>query len=606
VLKNKAYLITFILLLAGLLYWIQVFRLADKNWEKVVASDGRGYYAYLPAAFIYNDWEWKFIDKAEKDIWGQEFAAGSWLNDVEGSRVNQYFVGTAIMILPFFLLAMALSPMFGFPVDGYSFLFQHCIVLASVCYFFLGLYWLRKILETYGMSKGSILVTLICIGAGTNLFYYTASEPSMSHVYSFAMISGFCFYTRKLLSEYSRRDLMMLTIIFGLIILIRPVNALIILFIPFLAGSFRTLVPFLKNIFSDKKHFFLCAGVFSGILFIQLFLYFLQSGHFFVYSYSTAKFNFSDPHFWEILFSFRKGFFIYTPIAFLALYGLFMYVPREKYKLFSWLFFFIICTYFLSAWSFWWYGRSFGLRAYIEFLPCFAIPFAAMLNNVSIWKFSFLTTLAGLLLSFNILQSYQYQRGILLGDGMSRETYAAVFMKTDPTWEWRIFNENYQQVLTNGCFHDGTLLYCSSNDLEKILPAWGNTHTRMHFCPAPSGETVSKVNAEQIFSETFEMSLDSLGYDSALVLRASVNVYPSGDPSAVLVISVENGDKSKLWHGQRILSAVKPRPMEWIFITTAIPYPKPEKGDVLKVYVMKEGGGFVYLDNFSVTILKKN
>ena len=42
------------------------------NWKTVLESDAKGYYAYLPAVFIYNDPNFGFFDEIEKNIYFDE------------------------------------------------------------------------------------------------------------------------------------------------------------------------------------------------------------------------------------------------------------------------------------------------------------------------------------------------------------------------------------------------------------------------------------------------------------------------------------------------------------------------------------------------------
>jgi len=59
----------------------------------------------------------------------------------------------------------------------------------------------------------------------------------MSHVYSFAFIAAFLYYIKKFFDEGKTTTVIIAAVCLGIIMLIRPVNLLIILTIPFLAGS---------------------------------------------------------------------------------------------------------------------------------------------------------------------------------------------------------------------------------------------------------------------------------------------------------------------------------------------------------------------------------
>jgi hypothetical protein len=62
----------------------------------------------------------------------------------------------------------------------------------------------------------------------------------------------------------------------------------------------------------------------------------------------------SWPHTMDFLFSFRKGWFIYTPVMILALIGLFLPSANRKGYFNAVLFFVLVNIYILSCWSNWW------------------------------------------------------------------------------------------------------------------------------------------------------------------------------------------------------------------------------------------------------------
>ena len=158
------------------------------------------------------------------------------------------------------------------------------------------------------------------------------------------------------------------------------------------------------------------------------------TGHWFFYSYINESFFFTKPRIFETLISFRKGLFIYTPLMFVAFIGLF-FIKKRLPQLSSaiWLFT-IVNIYVVSSWWCWWYGGSFGLRAYIEMFALWSIPLAIIIEKVvafnKILKWSSLTFLS-LLVLLNIFQSVQYWRGALHWDGMNYKLYKAQLFRLD-------------------------------------------------------------------------------------------------------------------------------------------------------------------------------
>jgi hypothetical protein len=161
----------------------------------------------------------------------------------------------------------------------------------------------------------------------------------------------------------------------------------------------------------------------------------MQTGNFIVWSYSNEGFNFKEFHFFDILFSYRKGWFVYTPIMFIAVLGGLITLHRQSgFRFFSGLLFFILVTYILSSWWAWWYGGSFGLRAFIDFYPAFALLLALFINSLRAKSLKiFVLFLAFLCVGLNLFQTKQYINNILPWDGMTKEKYWKIFLKSKPS-----------------------------------------------------------------------------------------------------------------------------------------------------------------------------
>ena len=170
--------------------------------------------------------------------------------------------------------------------------------------------------------------------------------------YSMVLFRGFKEKEKKV--KINKRLFFLLSLLLGMIILIRPLNGLILLATPFLSFEFERFKKATLTLFTSPKIIVPCLFLFFGMVLIQLVLYKLQTGHFFVYSYAEEGFNFSDPHLLDILFSYKKGLFLYTPLAFISLFGLYYLFKNNSYQFWSFTIFFFVLTYFLSSWWNWW------------------------------------------------------------------------------------------------------------------------------------------------------------------------------------------------------------------------------------------------------------
>ncbi len=160
----------------------------------------------------------------------------------------------------------------------------------------------------------------------------------------------------------------------GMIVLVRPVNGIILFALPFLAGSWAGLKA---GISSAMRHKLAAVGAVllaAMVFMVQPLIYYTSTGQWWVDSYPGEHFNWADPHPLAILFSYKKGLFVYTPICLLACAGLAYLYRRSHWSLASWSAFMALLTYVLSSWWNWWYGGSFSARPYVEYLSFFAIP----------------------------------------------------------------------------------------------------------------------------------------------------------------------------------------------------------------------------------------
>lgn len=402
------------------------------HWRNIIEADGRGYYAYLPAIFIYHDLNFGFFDHIEKEKYYSKNLYYDYRSGANGKIINKYYAGTAVAELPFFLIAHWISPVFGYDADGYSKLYNVFINLAGIFYLLVGLFFAGKLLRYYGISPLNRSMTFFAAVFGTNLFYYAVSEPGMSHIYSFAFVSMFLFFAKKYFVDPKNKYLLLTGAVLGLIVLIRPVNGLIILALPFIAGNFKQLTTGIGEMFKNYITLIVSLFLFLAFISVQLIIYKISTGDFFVYSYGGETFNWSDPHMIDILFSYRKGLFLYTPVYLVSLTGLFFLWKPNRYEFFTWVGFFLIITYVLSSWWMWFYGGSFSGRVYVEYLPMFMILLAIAFCRIrkKFWKKAFVT-LVILLVVLCQIQTYQYRYNQIHWSEMNKAKYWDVFLRID-------------------------------------------------------------------------------------------------------------------------------------------------------------------------------
>lgn len=417
----------------ALFFVVSVFHAWQSNWKdgatnKIINSDGISYYAHLTAIFIY-DLDYSFVEKKIEQGYIPRYAQYYFVEHSNGKIFNKTFFGNALMLMPGFLIAMLLSYIFKQPVDGYNAIFQISVNINSILFTLLGLYLVGLYLKRKGFSLQTILLVLTGFYFGSNLYYYTLFEPAMTHQYLFFLIALFFYQFDDFFSKPTIWRFLLISSIFALIIMIRPATGIIVVLVPFFFNNWKNLINFIKaNRYLLIKSLIFGFLAFIAVLFIQLIVWKADTGNWLVYGYGDKGFNFLSPKMLKVLFSYKKGLFVYTPITFISFFGYIYLFRQNKYKALVLFLAFLIITYVLSSWWSWYYGGSYGLRAYIDYYIIFMIPLAYLVENLK-QKWGFYLLFAGIV-AYTQIQIYQYKNYIIDNFGMTKQNFWEVFLKT--------------------------------------------------------------------------------------------------------------------------------------------------------------------------------
>lgn len=285
--------------------------------------DAISYYTYLPAVFIFKDLSLKFVDDLPDDFEGTIWR----IHTDKGKFTLKYPIGTALLIMPFFSMAHMISNLAGIEANGYSWPYHFFILLAALFYLLAGLLYLRRVLLRY-FSELTVMICMVILALGTNIFYYATEEPGMSHIYSFFLFSAFLFHYTRYYSGERWTDTILSGLISGLIVLVRPSNSILLLcFLLLYRGQFE-MKDWLNYLWRRRLKFLVIFTVFLCIVFLQFLYWKFSTGNWIYYSYGEERFYFLKPHIIEGLFSYRKGWLLYTPLMTLAIVG-FLFLKKR-------------------------------------------------------------------------------------------------------------------------------------------------------------------------------------------------------------------------------------------------------------------------------------
>lgn len=585
----------FILVIYILLFLF--FKHPGETWDRSINSDGKGYYAYLPALFIYHDLSYKFVESYEAKYYPIDRSAfKEFRMQSNGKTINKCFPGLAFLWLPFFLIAHLLSFLFGFPNDGYSLIYQYAISIAALFYLWLGCRFLMKLLIRSGASIKSAAFITFLIALGTNIIYFSIVENSMSHVYSFALVIMFLYNVYKYFHENRGIYFILLAILFGLIVLVRPTNGLIILLLPLMAW----LPPKIHNPFYSIiqtpltiiRHIVPGILIFLVLLSLPLLLWHHTTSHWLVYQYGSERFHFLHPHFLGILFSYNRGWFIYTPIAFISVFGL-GHLWKENKTVFLWtLVFFVLFIYVSSSWWMWYYASKCGQRVFIDiyaFVAILLLFLVQSIQKVRVLRYG-LTTILILFTGLNIFQCYQHSCFIFPATDITSEIYWDSFPRIHPVAKVYLPQE--------------AIITCTSffTDMEKPV-GWENLWTlRKPF--GFSGKTCSMIAHKHPYSVGRYETLVPLFTSLNRIVKVSAMVWSSRQPSrSTLVMEVRSGDQ-KLSYNSFFLTpyvqADKWTPVEAAFY---VPRDIPDNS-VAKIYFYNNAGSVpLFIDDLKIDFI---
>jgi len=428
--KNPLTFFASILVLAIVIF----AQFTEKKWETpdgVFAADVKGYYGFLPAAFINHDIQ--LIDDAPYHA--PEGTRIWYLVDEDGNRYIKYTCGLAILYSPFFAIAHSLAEPMGYAADGYSLPYRFALAMSALFYLLLGLIFMARLLLRY-FSDRAVATTVLIVFLGSNALHYYTGNMTYSHGYSLAMIAVFLYYSVRWLETPRMLHAIWIGLSAGIVVLIRPVDILFLFALP-LIGVFSWATLRARFLLFARKWTHVATMLLAAFLvLLPQFLYnYTVFGSMLHYSYTNESFYFAHPHILDSMFSYRNGWLVYSPMMLLSIAGLFVLGKYRAYFAGFLVPILILYIYVISSWWCWWYV-GFGNRAFINLYPLLAISIAAFMERMYAqgwFQRTFVNFLVLFGLIFSVFQTYQYERWTIHWGAMTEAAYWNAFGRTEPS-----------------------------------------------------------------------------------------------------------------------------------------------------------------------------
>jgi hypothetical protein len=237
-----------------------------------------------------------------------------------GRRLNFGTIGCGILWSPFYLAGDVAARLGGGPRDGFSKPYIAAVAYASALYGFLALVLAVLCAGRLGYDG---FAGALCVWLGTPLFFYMYVAPPFSHACSAFAVALFTYVWLRVRDDWSPRGAIALGAAGALMAMTRQQDAFFVVG-PLVDFAWSTARAWSGSLHVKRTLSAAAAGcaAFCLVFLPQAAAYRVLNGHLGPHASVARKMNWSAPHAFAVLFSPEHGFFVWTPLALVALAGL--------------------------------------------------------------------------------------------------------------------------------------------------------------------------------------------------------------------------------------------------------------------------------------------
>ena len=442
-LSGKTILLIFFIF--SLSFFAKIQEVVQNEKTCVCAYDGFGYYMYLPHFFekqslrFTNEWA-----RNLQNDYCDSTVVYQLVPTKKGGIIDEYQMGMAYILLPSFWIGDLSAKLSGFKQDGFSKPYHIAYLLNALLFIFLGLLYLRKLLLLFFNEKTTTLI-IFSLFFASNIYITYTQQYALQHLFLFALNGVFLFHFIRFRQKQLKRDFWISAVILGLTVAIRPTQVLLGI-IPLI---------FLFKDLGKGRRFWSMIIVFPIIGLIwnipQIIYWWTLGGEPFILNLHDEKIILTDPNLIDFLFSYKKGWLLYSPIFLLLIPGFIALSTKNRPYFMPFLVFSVAYIYVMSAWECWWYASSFGSRVMVDIYPLLAIILGYfILSLLNPWKKLVGSFFISGCIVLTILQSLQFEKGYLHHERMTKQHYWYIFGQTHmPDYSERHLELDRTQLDTN-------------------------------------------------------------------------------------------------------------------------------------------------------------
>jgi hypothetical protein len=321
--------------------WIAIFLFSlPLVTPRIYASDEVQYFSYLRSLWFDRDLDFEneythFYESgsARSDGFHETFLERT---TEAGRRINFATIGCALLWAPFYAIGDGVARALqagGRPIaaDGYSWPYVAAVSYASALYGFLALLIARHLARRLGGPASALAarasMATVAVWIGTPLLFYMYIAPPMSHATSAFAVALCLLAWIRAREGWRPGPTALLGITVALMAMVREQDAFVAI-----APAFDWIVTVARSREGRERSHLLVSGA-AGVAAClvayipQVLAYLALNGHIGPSRLVARKMTWTAPHALEVLGAPAHGFFIWTPLAVLAITGLF-FLPR--------------------------------------------------------------------------------------------------------------------------------------------------------------------------------------------------------------------------------------------------------------------------------------
>jgi hypothetical protein len=378
---------------------------------RIYASDEIQYFAYLRSLWFDHDvsFENEYQHFHAAGIARSQNFHETFLERTTetGRRINFATVGCGLLWAPFYAAADAgvqVANMEGarIPRDGYSWPYVAAVAYASAFYGLLALLLsaqaVRLLADHWRTLGPRAMPAAVLVWIGTPLLFYMYIAPPMSHATSAFAVALFVVIWLRVRDDWSAGGLIALGVAAGLMAMVREQDAFFAIgpAVDFLHAQLtRRDGKSIRRAVNAVAGTIAAAAAFTP----QALAYIALNGYIGPSRLVARKMTWTAPHAAEVVASPAHGFFLWTPLAVLAILGLFLLWRRlaagHRQIAVCLILMTAVQVYVAGSVESWTVAGAFGQRRFVALTPILTVGLAALLTEVARRRvISFGTTVA--------------------------------------------------------------------------------------------------------------------------------------------------------------------------------------------------------------------